>query len=173
MANESVNLLKGKIDVAIVLDVLNAALAEAWLAYYQYWIAAKTVEGYERTELAALFRRHGGDELSHASQLADRIRELNGVPLTSPAEWIAKAHCVYEAPTSFDSEYILKWLMSTQECAMQRYGHLVNMTEDRDVITNTLARKILSEEADQEQDLQNYLDDFATMRGQLPDHDDE
>ena len=36
MARESVKILQGKLDVESLIAQLNAALAEEWLAYYQY-----------------------------------------------------------------------------------------------------------------------------------------
>ena len=45
MAKESVKILRGKLDVDNLLSQLNAALAEEWLAYYQYWVGALVVEG--------------------------------------------------------------------------------------------------------------------------------
>ena len=45
MAKESVAILKGRIDVSEVLDELNAALSEEWLAFYQYWVGALVVKG--------------------------------------------------------------------------------------------------------------------------------
>ena len=44
MAKESVAILKGRIDVSEVLDELNAALSEEWLAFYQYWVGALVVK---------------------------------------------------------------------------------------------------------------------------------
>lgn len=164
MAQESVTLLKGKIDVSKVLDLLNAALSEEWLSYYQYWIAAKMVEGFERADIAAMFRRHAGDELAHAGRLIDRIIELEGVPVLTPAEWMERARCVYDRPTAFNSEYLVHHLITGEECAMQRYDELATFTEDKDFITNSMVKRILTEEADHEQDLQNYLDDLNSIR---------
>ena len=45
MARESVKILQGKLDVESLIAQLNAALAEEWLAYYQYWVGALVVEG--------------------------------------------------------------------------------------------------------------------------------
>ena len=33
-----------KLDLEELLDILNRAYAEEWLAYYQYWIGAQIVE---------------------------------------------------------------------------------------------------------------------------------
>jgi bacterioferritin len=32
-------------DVQQLLNVLNIAFADEWLAYYQYWLGAKVVKG--------------------------------------------------------------------------------------------------------------------------------
>ncbi|MDE6199679.1 MAG: ferritin-like domain-containing protein [Muribaculaceae bacterium] len=164
MARESVALLKGKIDVARVLDQLNAALSEEWLAYYQYWTAARMVTGAQRVDLKREFEEHAAEELEHASMLCDRIIELQGVPVLTPQEWYKHARCVYDTPTAFNSEYFLKTILIAEECAMRRYQELSELTEGKDYITNLLAKKILADEADHEQDMQDYLDDIATMR---------
>ena len=63
MAKESVKILRGKLDVDNLLSQLNAALAEEWLAYYQYWVGALVVEGAMRSDYirsryrSFLFRR--------------------------------------------------------------------------------------------------------------------
>ena len=33
------------VDVQQLLNVLNIAFADEWLAYYQYWLGAKVVKG--------------------------------------------------------------------------------------------------------------------------------
>ncbi|MEE1207627.1 MAG: ferritin-like domain-containing protein [Muribaculaceae bacterium] len=164
MAQESVKILKGKIDVAKVLELLNAALSEEWLAYYQYWIGAKMVSGIERADIASAFRRHASDELAHAGKIIDRIIELEGVPVLTPGEWALRATCAFEAPTSFDSEYLVKRMLANVQCAMQRFEEMAQYTEDRDFITSMIVKKILSVEADHEEDLQNYLEDIAALK---------
>lgn len=164
MARESVALLKGKVDVSKVLDQLNAALSEEWLAYYQYWTAAKMVIGAQRVDLQREFEKHALEELNHASMVCDRIIELEGVPVLTPQEWFKHARCVYDTPTEFNSEYFLKTILIAEECAMRRYQELAELTEGKDFITNALAKKILIEEADHEQDMQDYIDDIQTMR---------
>ena len=51
MAKGSLEALKWKIDIQIVIDLLNAALAEEWLAFYQYWVGALVVRGAQRADV--------------------------------------------------------------------------------------------------------------------------
>ena len=37
-----------KVNQEELLNLLQSAYAEEWLAYYQYWIGAKVAEGYSR-----------------------------------------------------------------------------------------------------------------------------
>ncbi|MCC8177399.1 MAG: ferritin [Bacteroidales bacterium] len=164
MAKESVALLKGKIDVSLVLDQLNAALSEEWLAYYQYWTAAKMVKGAQRESIEKEFEKHADAELKHAGWVIDRIIELEGVPVLTPQDWLTHARCVYDTPTEFTSEYFVKVIRAAEECAMRRYQEIAELTEGKDFVTCDLAKKILAEEADHEQDMQDFIDDIDTAR---------
>lgn len=164
MAKESVALLKGRIDVSKVIDELNAALSEEWLAYYQYWTAAQMVTGPQRVNLQQEFMEHAQEELSHAAMVCGRIIELQGVPVLVPQQWYEKARCVYDMPTAFDAESFLKTLLIAEQCAMTRYQEIIDMTDGKDAVTADIAKKILAEESDHEQDIQDYLDDMSTMR---------
>ena len=69
-----------------LLELLNEAYAEEWLAYYQYWLGAKLATGAMRTAVEAEFAEHADEELEHAEMLAARIIQLQGTPLISPAD---------------------------------------------------------------------------------------
>ena len=101
MAKESVKILRGKLDVDNLLSQLNAALAEEWLAYYQYWVGALVVEGAMRSDVQGEFEEHAEEERHHAQLLADRIIELEGVPVLDPKQWFELARCKYDSPTDF------------------------------------------------------------------------
>ena len=62
MARESVKILQGKLDVESLISQLNAALAEEWLAYYQYWVGALVVEGAMRADVQGEFEEHAEEE---------------------------------------------------------------------------------------------------------------
>ncbi|MEG2243651.1 MAG: ferritin-like domain-containing protein, partial [Muribaculaceae bacterium] len=122
------------------------------------------IVGPQRTEIQNEFMKHANEELNHAALLCTRIIELQGIPVLTPQEWYQKARCVYDAPTQFDSEYFLKVIKIAEECAMRRYQELAEFTEGKDYITNDLAKFILSEEADHEQDMQDFIDDIASIK---------
>ena len=50
------------VDVDKLLEMLNAALSEEWLAYYQYWIGARLIEGSMRSEVEPELLEHANEE---------------------------------------------------------------------------------------------------------------
>ena len=76
-----------------IIDLLNQAFAEEWLAYYQYWIGAKVAAGPMRADITDEFMEHANEELKHANRLADRIIQLGGTPVLTPEKWIEIAKC--------------------------------------------------------------------------------
>ncbi len=167
MAKESIAILKGKVDIVQVLDELNAALSEEWMAFYQYWVGALVVKGAMRADVQREFNAHAMEELEHAKLLAERIIELGGVPVLDPKQWFDLAKCAYTAPIDFDVVKILKQNVGAERCAILRYQTIAALTDGRDFTTCDIAKHILAEEEDHEQELQDFLDDIAHMKADV------
>lgn len=167
MAKESVKILKGKIDVDSLLSQLNAALSEEWLAYYQYWVGAQIVEGILRPGVQSELEEHADEEKEHADMIAKRIIELEGVPVLDPQKWFELARCKYLTPNDFDTINILQQNIASERCAILRYQEIANFTNGIDFTTCDIAKHILAEEEEHEQDLQDYLNDIARMKQDL------
>ena len=120
MAKGSLEILKNKIDVSKVLEQLNAALSEEWLSFYQYWIGALVAEGAMRAEIQKELQKHAEAEYKHAKLVADRIIELEGVPVLNPKKWFELARCQYSAPDDFDVQNSI----SKRNCRTMRHKTL-------------------------------------------------
>lgn len=149
-----------KSDIDELLKVLNEAYAEEWLAYYQYWLGAKLAYGRERVSVVAEFKEHAGQELKHADWLADRILQLGGTPAISPEEWGRLARCRYMPPKVTDVQTLVKENLASERCAVERYQRLCEMTEGKDFETFRISRKILKEELEHEQEMEDFEADF-------------
>ena len=160
MSKGSLDILKSKIDVEELLKELNSALSEEWLAFYQYWVGAQVMEGVMRPEIEAEFKEHAEEEYHHAQELAERIKELDGVPVLDPAKWAELAICKYKTPTDFNTIALLKDNIAAERCAIIHYQKIAEMTCDKDYVTCDLAKHILAEEEQHEQDLTDYLIDI-------------
>jgi len=153
-----------KTDTEHLIKILNEAYAEEWLAYYQYWIAAKVAFGMERSNITEEFNEHAKEELKHADWLADRIIQLGGVPVLSPLDWNEYAHCKYIKPQEFDVLALLQDNLQAERCAIGRYEGICDLTHGKDYETYRLSEKILKEEIEHEQELEDFLADIEQAK---------
>lgn len=149
-----------KVDKDELMKILECAFAEEWLAYYQYWIGAKVAEGLERPKVVKEFIEHAGEELKHADWLADRIIQLGGIPSLDPSEWKEKALCKYDAPQNPDTKVLVSQNLKAERCAIARYEQICRMCQGKDFATFHISRKILKEELEHEQEMEDFEADF-------------
>lgn len=153
-----------KLDKKELLATLNEALAEEWLAYYQYWVAAKIATGIMRKEISGEFAEHAKEELEHAEKLADRIVQLGGTPLANPSMWSKEAKCKYAEPKDDDVMALLKQNITAERCAIQRYKDICDMcAHGKDSVTFHLAYHIMADELEHEHDLEDFVTDIESF----------
>jgi bacterioferritin len=162
MTEQAVKILK--LDVPKLVKLLNVALAEEWLAYYQYWIGARLMEGPMRSEIEPEFLKHANEELGHAVLIADRIIQLGETPLIDPKEWFTHAQCKYAAPADAYLGAILKQNLDSERCAINRYQEISDITDGTDYATHAIAVSILKDELEHEKDIHDYLTDLRVMK---------
>jgi len=150
-------------DVEKLLDLLNQAFADEWLAYYQYWLGAKIVKGPMKDAVAAELLLHANEELAHADSLALRIIQLGGTPLISPEEWLKHTHCGYAAPTDAFVKKILAQNIQGEQCAIEVYQKLLQLVKDPDPVTYNIVLTILQQEVEHEEDLQALDEDIDLL----------
>ena len=148
------------VDRDKLVNELQCAFAEEWLAFYQYWIGAKIAEGIDRPQIEAEFNEHAEEELKHADMLAKRIIQLGEKPLLNPEEWKKHARCQYEQPSIADTKVLVAQNLSAERCAILRYQQICEMSQNKDFETFRIARKILKEEIEHEQEMEDFEADF-------------
>jgi bacterioferritin len=151
-------------DVNQLIELLNKALADEWLAYYQYWVGAKVVVGPMRGIAAAELEEHAGEELEHAGMLVERILQLGGTPILKPEEWYKLTNCGYEVPEDPSVRVLVEQNIKGEQCAIRVYNQLLKTVQDKDPITYKMVLEILEDEVEHEADLQAILEDMDTMK---------
>lgn len=150
-------------DVKEIVNLLNKAYCDEWLAYYQYWIGSKVVKGPNKEAVISELTLHATEELNHATLLTTRIIQLGGTPITKPQDWYKFTNCGYEAP---DDPFIVKILeqnIKGEQCAIKTYNSLMKKTKDKDPVTYNILLTILSQEVEHEEDLQALLEDVEII----------
>lgn len=150
-------------DVEKLLELLNRAYASEWLAYYQYWLGAKLIKGPMKAAVAAELTLHATEELGHAMLLANRIIQLGGTPVLTPAGWSEQSPCKYDAPEDAYVAVLLDQNIAGEQCAITTYKALMDATKDKDMVTYNMALGILEQEVEHEEDLQSLREDLDLM----------
>ena len=162
MGTKAIEIIKG--DVKEIVELLNKALADEWLAVYQYWAGSYVVKGPMRSEIEAELKEHAKEELEHANMLAERIIELGGEPILNPANLGDMSNCGYDEPTKPETKHILAQNIKGEQCAIEVYNKILEKLKGtNDAITYNTIRKILQDEVKHEQDLQDLEEDLNML----------
>lgn len=152
-----------KMDVDVLLNLLNKALADEWLAYYQYWVGAKVVKGPMKDAVIAELNLHATEELGHAELISARIIQLGGTPVLTPEQWMKLTNCGYDAPEDPYVEEVLNQNIKGEQCAIRVYNELLDITRTGDPVTYNIILQILSQEVEHEEDLSSLKEDIELM----------
>ncbi|MCJ7764536.1 MAG: ferritin [Thiovulaceae bacterium] len=166
MARKGISILKG-IEASRVIELLNKAYCDEWLAYYQYYIEAIVVKGIMKDAAIVELNQHAADELRHAGLLANRIIQLGGTPVLHPKAWLENGNCGYEAPEEFSVLKILEQAIKGEQCAIKVYSELAEITDGKDIVTYDIISGILADEVEHEEDLQALFDDIHDFTEQF------
>lgn len=147
------------LDVEDLVNSLNQALANEWQSFYQYWLAAHVVTGEGALGLSEQLRKIALQEMDHADELAKRILQLGGMPLTNPREWAAAASCAYVEPPEnpADLRQIIKDGADAEVCAIEFYNKLANKVFNKDSVTYQIVVRLLAQEVEQEDTFDDML----------------
>jgi bacterioferritin len=96
--------------------------------------------------------------------LAERILQLGGTPLLRPEDWYEMTNCGYEAPEDPYVEALLEQNIKGEQCAIETYQRLVELTKDADPVTYNMVLSILADEIEHEADLQAFVEDIGLMK---------
>lgn len=158
------NLQEKGIDVQATIQMLNKALADEYLAWFQYTAPTGLAAGKLRPEVEEEFKKHAEEELEHAQMLKDRIIKLGGTPLQSPEEWYAHTNCGYTKPTDYNTKVLVAQNLEAERKAEDVYLAIMKACKEAgDMVTYKIARNILIDEEEHEQDLEDFLNDMEII----------
>ena len=149
-----------ELDVQELIQDLNRAYADEWLAAYAYTYMAQVVEGRPAAKnLESELKKLAEEELEHQQELAERIAQLGGKPLSDPMKLVETSNEGYPAPPKDpkDIEAIIRTVIEAERGAIGVYNALLKKTAGKDPITYELIRHILEEEVKHEDDFEMIL----------------
>jgi bacterioferritin len=136
---------------------LTKAYCDEWLAYYLYWYMAQTVSGKAYEDMKEMLEKIAKDELEHATELADLIVKLGGMPIANPMELEKNANAPYLVPpkNTADINRMIRIVAEAEAQAIDVYQKIAKKTFGKDMVTYQVITHILAEEADHEEIFEN------------------
>ena len=129
-----------------VIDVLNKARAMELRAISQYMNQHYNLDDMDYGELAAKMKLIAIDEMRHAEQFAERIKEIGGEPVTGHEGKIEKGQKV-ESIFPFDADL--------EDNTMDTYNQFLLVCRDNG---DSTSMKLFEQIIDEEQIHYNYFD---------------
>lgn len=143
-----------------LLKDLDKAYCDEWLAYYAWWYMAQAVEGKGYEDMAEFLNKIAKDELEHATELAERIIELGGLPTNIPTLLVKNSNGGYPGVMKNLSDYdsIIKIVTTAEAGAIDVYNKLAKKTFGKDHDTYQLVCHIMGEEIGHEEMFENLIE---------------
>ena len=143
-----------------VVKMLIKALADEWLASYQYWVCKHLARGNGRCDAIDEFEQHEKEEKEHAEKIMLRIKELGGTPIFNPNEWQSLGNPWTEVNSSSVCEE-LDITIKAEADAIAYYEKMIDYCKGVDEVTMRLIRGILSDECEHKYDLEMLKEEFC------------
>ena len=146
-------------DRAVVIKVLNEALATEIVCMLRYKRHQFTAKGIHAQSVAAEFAEHAAEEQAHADLIAERIVQLGGAPDYSPETLLLRSHSEYDE--SAELADMIEEDLVAERIAVESYGEIVRYLGTDDPTTRRLMESILEKEEEHAEDLASLLQEVG------------
>ena len=145
------------VDIKELVEDLNKAYCDEWLAFYAYTYTASVVSGSGYEDMQEFLEKIAKEELEHQSELADMIIKLGGMPTINFNEIEKNANSPFPMPPKKTDDYekIIKFVMDAEGGAIEVYRKIAKKTLGKEDVVYQLASHILGEEVNHEEIFEN------------------
>jgi bacterioferritin len=134
-----------------------------------YWMEIETVmsyiansvnpDGVRAQEIIESLRGDIQEELGHAQQFANRIKELYGV-VPGSLEFAAEQSYLQPPEQQTDIVHVIKGVIEAETGAIEHYNAIIEATEGVDPVTNDMVIAILRDEEGHRRLFEGYLREY-------------
>jgi bacterioferritin len=131
-----------------------------------YWAEIETVmnyitnsvnpDGIRAREIVESLQEDIQEELGHAQQFANRIKELYGV-VPGSMDFTAQQATLQPPGTQTDIVHVIKGVIDAETSAIELYNKIIEVTEEVDPVTNDMVIAILRDEEGHRRLFEGYL----------------
>jgi bacterioferritin len=138
-----------------VYKVLNGALASEIICVLRYQQHYYMTTSIHQAQLQGLFKEHWHDEQGHLDRIADRLKQLGGVPNFNPEGITSRAF------SSFKSGHTLADLLRedllAERVVIKMYSDIIAFFGSADPVSRRMFEEILKDEEDHADDISDLL----------------
>jgi bacterioferritin len=134
-----------------------------------YWMEVETVmsyiansvnpDGVRAQEIVESLEQDIQDELGHARQFAQRIKELYGV-VPGSLEFAAEQSYLQPPEHQTDIVHVIKGVIEAETGAIEHYNRIIEETDDVDPVTQDMVIQILHDEEGHRRLFEGYLREY-------------
>jgi bacterioferritin len=134
-----------------------------------YWMEIETVmsymansinpDGVRAQEIIKSLRQDIQEELGHATQYAQRIKELYGV-VPGSMEFAAEQTYLQPPGQQTDIVHVIKGVIEAESGAIDYYNEIIQATEESDPVTNDMVIAILHDEEGHRRLFEGFLREY-------------
>ena len=135
-----------------------------------YWMEIETVmsyiansvnpDGVRAQEIIESLKQDITEELGHAQQFADRIKELYGV-VPGSLDFTAEQDFLQPPSQQTDIVHVIKGVIAAETGAIEHYTRIVEETEGVDPVTQDMVIDILRDEQGHRRLFEGFLREYA------------
>lgn len=138
-----------------VYEVLNAALASEIICVLRYQQHYYMTTSIHQEQLQGLFKEHWHDEQEHLERIADRIKQLGGVPNLNPKGITKRAFSSFE--TGHTLADLLREDLLAERVVIKIYSDIIEFFGQADPVSRRMFEEILKDEEDHADEIADLL----------------
>ena|SRR5215210_687073 len=136
-----------------------------------YWMEIETVmsyiansinpDGVRAQEIIESLEEDIQEELGHARQFGERIKELYGV-VPGSLEFQAEQSYLQPPDDQVDIVHVIKGVIEAEKGAIEHYNRIIEFSEGRDPVTQDMVTEILHDEEGHRRLFEGFLREYKT-----------
>jgi bacterioferritin len=142
-----------------ILELLERAYWMEMETVMSYVANAAALDGIRAEEVAEALSADVDEELGHARQFADRIKELYGTPPGSMA-FTAEQSYLQPPEDATDVVAVIRGVIEAEAGAIAHYNRIIEVTDGIDWATQDMVIEILRDEEGHLRQFERYLREF-------------
>jgi bacterioferritin len=142
-----------------ILELLEKAYWMEIESVMSYITNSVNPDGVRAQEIREALEEDIQEELGHAQQFANRIKELNGI-VPGSQDFRAEQSYLQPPDDQTDIVHVIKGVIEAETGAIEHYNHIIEVTDGVDWATQDMAIEILRDEEGHRRLFEGFLREY-------------